>query len=86
MDRLVIATRIAHAEGLTIFFNPWKMNVPVAELAQYYATIARAAEKLRNEGADIIFVAGCEMTLFNEGILDGTTVLERVSGLDRIRS
>ncbi len=81
IDRLVTATRSAHAEGLTIFFNPWKMNVPVTELADYYATAARAAEELRKEGADIIFVAGCEMTLFNEGILDGSTVLERVGGL-----
>jgi len=81
VERLVSAARSAHAEGLTIFFNPWKMNVPVAGLAEYYAMAARAAEGLRSEGADIIFVAGCEMTLFNEGILDGSTVLERVSGL-----
>jgi hypothetical protein len=24
IDRLVAATRIAHAEGLTVFFNPWR--------------------------------------------------------------
>lgn len=81
VERLVSAARSAHAEGLTIFFNPWKMNVPVTGMAEYYAMAARAAEGLRNEGADIIFVAGCEMTLFNEGILDGSTVLERVGGL-----
>jgi hypothetical protein len=81
IDRLVAASRSAHAEGLTIFFNPWKMNVPVTELADYYAQAAHAAEELRKEGADIIFVAGCEATLFNLGILDGSTVIERVTGL-----
>ncbi|MGR9202288.1 hypothetical protein [Rhizobium leguminosarum] len=81
IERLVIAARSAHAEGLTIFFNPWKMNVPIAGLTDYYAKAAHVAEELRKEGADIIFVAGCEMTLFNEGILNGSTVMERVVDL-----
>ncbi|WP_342611980.1 hypothetical protein [Burkholderia ambifaria] len=81
IERLVTASRIAHAAGLSIFFNPWKMNVPIAELPAYFAQAARAAEQLRGEGADIVFVAGCEMSLFNEGILEGSTVMERVKGV-----
>ncbi len=81
IDRLVVASRIAHAAELTIFFNPWKMNVPVTDLNHYFAQAARAAEALRTEGADIIFVAGCEMTLFNEGILEGATLMERMPAL-----
>ncbi|HEV2152814.1 hypothetical protein [Bradyrhizobium sp.] len=84
IDRLAMASRSAHAAGLTIFFNPWKMNVPVTELAGYFAQSARVAERLRNEGADIVFVAGCEMTLFNEGILEGSTVMERVMAVARL--
>lgn len=81
IDRLVIASRVAHSVGLTIFFNPWKMNVPVTELADYFVQAAKAAEQLRKEGADIIFVTGCEMTLFNEGIIKGDTVIKRVNWL-----
>jgi len=81
VERLVTASRIAHTAGLTVFFNPWKMNVPIAELPSYFAQAASAAEQLRGEGADIIFVAGCEMSLFNEGIFAGSTVTERIRGV-----
>ncbi|MFK3662803.1 hypothetical protein ACI2I2_20195 [Scandinavium sp. NPDC088450] len=81
IDRLVSATRIAHQEGLTVFFNPWKMNVPVNELPAYFAEAASAAELLRQEGINLVFVAGCEMSLFNEGILDGDSVIERTEGV-----
>jgi hypothetical protein len=81
IDRLIVASRIAHEAGLTIFFNPWKMNVPVTELEGYFAEAAQAAEVLRKEGADIVFVAGCEMTLFNEGIFEGASIAERMPAL-----
>ncbi|SOE52091.1 hypothetical protein ODI_R3915 [Orrella dioscoreae] len=81
VERLVIASRLAHKAGLTVFFNPWKMNVNIGELPAYFAEAAKAAEQLRQEGVDIVFVAGCEMTLFNEGIFDGATIMERVQGV-----
>ncbi|ENL4978065.1 hypothetical protein AB5G40_004112 [Salmonella enterica subsp. enterica serovar Texas] len=81
IDRLVTATRLAHEAGLAVFFNPWKMNVPVSELPAYFAEAARAAEQLRKEGVDLVFVAGCEMSLFNAGILDGSSVVERIQGV-----
>ncbi|UIB00368.1 hypothetical protein KUD97_01455 [Desulfovibrio desulfuricans] len=81
IERLVAAARIAHLAGLIIFFNPWKMNVPITELPVYFAQAARAAEQLRIEGADIIFVAGCEISLFNEGIFAGSTVIDRIQGV-----
>ncbi|MDX6914992.1 hypothetical protein R9X49_07705 [Pectobacterium carotovorum] len=81
IERLIVATRLAHASGLTVFFNPWKMNVSVNELVSYFREAARAAEILRKEGVKIIFVCGCEITLFNQGIFSGNTVIERVEWL-----
>lgn len=81
IERLVTASRLAHASGLTVFFNPWKMNVPVAELPAYFAQAAEAAERLRKEGVDLVFVTGCEISLFNEGILAGSTITERIQGI-----
>jgi hypothetical protein len=81
IDRLVAASRIAHTEGLRVFFNPWKMGVPVSELSDYYAEAAREAEKLRDEGVDITFVAGCEATIFNKGIFPGATLMDRLNWL-----
>ena len=79
ISRLTTATRIAHEAGLTVFFNPWKMNVPVSELPAYFLQAAREAEILRQEGMEIVFVCGCEITMFNEGIFPGSTVMERVT-------
>lgn len=84
IDRLVTATRIAHANGLAVFFNPWKMNVSITELPVYFEESARAAEQLRAEGIDLVFVTGCEMSLFNEGIFSGKTIVERTQGVGAI--
>lgn len=81
IDRLVAATRLAHAEGLSVFFNPWKMNVPLDELPSYFQEAARKAEELRKEGVDIVFVAGCETPIFNSGIFPGAKLMERIEWL-----
>ncbi|MTV37188.1 hypothetical protein GM676_06290 [Duganella radicis] len=81
IGRLLVASRIAHAEGMTVFFNPWKMNVPVTDLSEYYRLAARAAEQLRAEGVELVFVCGCEITLFNEGLFPGSGIMERASWL-----
>ncbi|RSV89068.1 hypothetical protein EGH55_20395 [Klebsiella aerogenes] len=78
-ERLVTAARIAHEVGLTVFFNPWKMNVPFSELPDYFSQAAQAAEILRKEGVDIVFVCGCETTLFNEGFIPGNTLMDRIA-------
>ncbi len=79
IERLVTTSRLAHEAGLTVFFNPWKMNVSVDELPEYFHQAARAAESLRKEGIEIIFVCGCEISLFNSGIFPGNSVNERIS-------
>lgn len=81
IDRLVTASRLAHEAGLAVFFNPWKMNATAEELLPYYAAAATAAEQLRLEGMDIVFVAGCEYPIFNKGIIPGDTLMDRLSGI-----
>ncbi|MEU6087113.1 hypothetical protein ABZ865_09925 [Streptomyces sp. NPDC047085] len=77
IDRLVTATQIAHACGLTVFFNPWKMNANVDATVAYLAEAAKAAEQLRSDGVDLVFVTGCEYTIFSEGIYPGSSWAER---------
>lgn len=86
IDRLIIASNVAKKEGLTIFFNPWKMNVPISDLSSYFKDAAIEAEKLRQDGADIVFVCGCEITLFNEGFFEGNNIIERVQSLAKLAS
>jgi len=79
LSRLALAAREAHAAGLKVFFNPWKMNVHVSELVEYFSSAAEVAETLRLEGVDIVFVCGCEISLFNEGIFTGANLSERLT-------
>ncbi|RDW92921.1 uncharacterized protein DSM5745_00243 [Aspergillus mulundensis] len=78
IGRLVTATRAAHSAGLTVFFNPWKMNDDVTGTRVYLEEAAKEAEKLRNEGVGIIFVAGCEYSIFSKGVFPGESFNERV--------
>ena len=81
IDRLVTASRIAHENGLKVFFNPWKMNVGAEESRAYFAQAAAAAEQLRKDGLDLVFVAGCEYSIFNDGIYAGSSIMERINSL-----
>ncbi|MDE6692131.1 MAG: hypothetical protein K2K05_01970 [Muribaculaceae bacterium] len=77
IDRLVLASKIASSYGLKILFNPWLHEADPASTIQYMGEAAEAAEKLKKEGADMIFVAGCEYSLFNLGAIPGSTFDER---------
>jgi hypothetical protein len=81
IDRLVIAARTAHALGLTVFFNPWKMNADIDETGTYLKECALAAEQLRIEGADIIFVAGCKYIIFSKRVFPSDCFKEQVAWL-----
>lgn len=81
IERLVDASRIAHANGLKILFNPWKMEADGNETVKYMTEAALAAEKLRKEGIDLTFVTGCEYTLFCKGAFPGNTFGERMQWL-----
>ncbi|PUZ30593.1 hypothetical protein DCM91_01005 [Chitinophaga costaii] len=78
IQRLVVATEAAHEAGLKVLFNPWKMNADAEETIKYMAQAAVAAEKLRKKGVDLVFVAGCEYTIFSQGAFPGETFNDRV--------
>lgn len=77
ISRLVTATRLAHSVGLTVFFNPWKMNATIDETRAYMGEAGQAAEQLRSDGIDIVFVAGCEYSIFSKGVFPGENFKER---------
>lgn len=81
ISRLVRATEIAHAIGLKAFFNPWKMGANPEETIGYMKEASIAAEKLRTKGIDLVFVAGCEYSLFSRGVFPGETLYDRIAYL-----
>ncbi|MFE7978846.1 hypothetical protein [Streptomyces shenzhenensis] len=77
LDRLETASRLAHAAGLKVFFNPWLIDRDLDEIDAYLGEAAVIAEKLRTEGVDIVFVTGCEITFFAKGIFPGESFMDR---------
>jgi hypothetical protein len=75
--RLETAARAAHSMGLKVWFNPWKMNEGVDATRAYFEEAAKTAEKLRNEGIGMVFIAGCEYTIFSKGVFPGESFNER---------
>lgn len=77
IHRLVSAAHAAHANGLTVFLNPWKMNASIDETYSYFQEAASAAEQLRMAGVDLVLVAGCEYSIFGKGVFPGDSFSER---------
>jgi hypothetical protein len=80
-ERLSIAGELAAAAGLEVWFAPFPCELGLGELSQVLADCAGRAERLRRSGAEVVLVTGCEISLFNSGMLPGGTVYERISGL-----
>ena len=78
ITRLEITARSAHSVGLKVFFNPWKMNASIEETRKYFEEAAKSAGMLRNEGIDLVFIAGCEYTIFGKGVFPGDSFNDRV--------
>jgi hypothetical protein len=88
-ERLEVAARIAAEVGLEVWFSPFTCDLTDAEMLALLADCAERAERLRRAGAEVVFVAGAEISLLNRGFLPGETLGERVELLNdfpRLRS
>ncbi|GAB3463301.1 hypothetical protein [Actinophytocola sediminis] len=77
-DRLEVAARLAAEAGLEVWFAPFPVDLPTDQLLPYFADCARRAQTLRDTGAEVIFVAGCELTAFCGGFIPGNTYGDRL--------
>ncbi|MEA5367695.1 hypothetical protein VA596_49750 [Amycolatopsis sp., V23-08] len=81
LDRIEFAAREAVALGLEVWFSPFPWNTHPEQILEQLADAAERAERLRVAGAEVVFVTGAELSLFNHGFLPGDTLPERVAGL-----
>jgi hypothetical protein len=79
--RIALAAEFALAEGLTVWFAPFPTNMTAEELIPYFTACAQAAEALRQPPSHLVFVLGCEMSLYNSGFIPGATLQERMQAL-----
>jgi hypothetical protein len=84
--RLESAARIAAEVGLEVWFSPFTCDLTEEEMLDLLADCAECAERLRQQGAEVVLVAGAELSLLNKGFLPGDTIGERMELLgDRTR-
>jgi hypothetical protein len=80
-ERLELAARRAAELGLEIWFSPYPLELTTDEILGLLADSAERAERLRTEGAEVVFVTGVELSIMNRGFVDGDSVQERLGRL-----
>lgn len=81
LDRIEFAAREAAALGLEVWFSPFPWDRTPEEILDLLADGAARAERLRVAGAEVVFVTGAELSLFNHGFLPGDGIEERLGNL-----
>ena len=81
LDRLEAAAGYAADLGLEIWFTPWPYRLDADAMLMMFAEAATRAEQIRRRGAEVVFVTGAEISLFNVGFIPGDDIEERARGL-----
>jgi hypothetical protein len=81
LDRLDFAAGHAAGLGLEVWYSPFTYQLSSEEMLEFLADAAERAERIRRPGAEVVFVTGAEVSLFNRGFLPGDTLEERVGNL-----
>lgn len=85
-ERLMIAAEDALKGGLEVWLSPHLHDKNEEETLDYTVRCAAKAEELRQQWPDLVFVLGCELTLFMQGIVDGNDIFERIGNPALIES
>ncbi|MFL6113531.1 MAG: hypothetical protein ACJ786_19535 [Catenulispora sp.] len=80
-ERLEATARAAAAAGLEVWFAPFPCELTREQLLEHLADCARRAEAVRADGAEVVFVAGCETSLFCPGYFEGDDSYARIDTL-----
>jgi hypothetical protein len=78
IDRLIVTAEDALKQGLEVWLSPHLHDKNEQETLEYTITCAAAVEKLRQQWSQVIFILGCELTWFMQGILPGNNFMERL--------
>ncbi len=78
-DRLEIAGKLAAGEGLEVWYCPFTCGLSMDELLSFLVDSAERAENIRKTGAEVVFLTGSEVSLFNIGFFEGVTLAERLA-------
>lgn len=80
-ERLEVAAQAAAELGLEVWFSPYPLELTPAEILTLFADCAERAERVRRSGAEVVFVAGVELSLMNRGFATGESAQDRLGRL-----
>src|SRR5215469_10683519 len=80
-ERLEIAAAHAAEAGLEVWFCPFTNNLTSEQFIALLPDFAECAERVRARGAEVVFLAGSELSLVTAGILPGDTLPDRAASL-----
>ena len=69
--RLEMAVGYAADLGLEVWFSPYPLELGPGEILALFADCAERAERLREGGAEVVFVTGVELSVMNQGFMPG---------------
>jgi hypothetical protein len=81
LNRLRSASEHAAGAGLAVWLSPFPTEMTRDELLPYFSQCAAIAETLRREGASVVLVTGCELSVFASGFLPGRDAYKRMAAL-----
>jgi hypothetical protein len=84
INRLRAASEKALELGFEVWLSPHLHDHDRYETYNYTLQCALMAEELRSRWQNLVFITGCELTLFMNGILDGKNIYERLNNLSNI--
>ncbi|MFC4068875.1 hypothetical protein [Actinoplanes subglobosus] len=78
-DRLELTARLAADAGLEVWYCPFTNGLDREQLLAFVLDGAERAERLRLDGADVVYLTGSEIAMFTDGFLPGRDLTERMA-------
>ena len=80
-ERLSLAAGHAAESGLEVWCSPFPCEMTPDQMLPYSADCAERAVDLRHQGARIVLVTGCELSLFAAGFIPGENAYARIAAV-----
>lgn len=77
-DRLEITARLAADAGLEVWYCPFPCNLTMKELKSFLVDCAERAERIRSNGAEVVFLTGSEISFVTKGFFSDDELNDRL--------
>ena len=79
VSRIATVAQYAAGHGMVVWLSPSLGNATPEQHLNQLEQVAVIAHELRGENAQAVVVAGCELSVFTKGIIQGASVRERMA-------